>query len=79
MPPEHDSPLVIYANAVESFEVVFQRFETVAWWRLKINQVGSAIEVVKFLACSLEDVGRKPFQEPKWSFVEDRFCCVVPE
>jgi hypothetical protein len=71
--------LVVYSNAVKALEIAFQQFETIAWWRLEINQIGSAVEVVELLACSLEDVGGEPFQESDGSSVENRFCCLVPE
>ena len=79
LPPKHDSPLVVHANTVEALEVAFQQFETIARWRLKINEIGSAVEIVKFQVCSLEDIGRKSFQKPKRGSVEDCFCCLVPE
>ena len=35
-PPELDARLVIDANAVEPFQIPFQRFETIGWGTAKI-------------------------------------------
>ncbi len=46
-PPEHDAPLVVDTDAVQTGEVPAKHFQSIAWWRAQIVEVRSVVEHVE--------------------------------
>ncbi len=56
-PLQHDSPLIVHANAVKSLPVSPQRFEPISWRRSEIAKLMSGVDQVELPDCCGHNVG----------------------
>lgn len=60
IPPEYDSPLIVYPDRMPADEVSSQGFKTVPWGRREVTKHCGVVQLYQFSARDLGNIYRKP-------------------
>jgi len=78
-PAEHDAPLLVDTNAVESPPLATEGLEPISGRRAKVQESVCSVQHIELSQSRWRDIGRKATRSSGPGTVVEVLCCVVAE